>query len=101
MKVTGQQPPKTPELQSGQTREAEQQAQRAKGRSAESPGPARSRTSLTTAKVREAIRNTPDVRADRVAEARKRIAEGRYEVDSARVAERMLNDALREDIDKP
>lgn len=102
MKVTGQQPPKTPDLKSGQTREAEQRTQqRTQRQSAEAPAPVGNRTSLITSKVREAIRNTPDVRADRVAEVRTRIARGQYQVDPERVAEQMLNEALRDDIDKP
>lgn len=38
----------------------------------------------------EAVKNSPDVRLDRVAELKAAIAEGTYKVDSASVADRML-----------
>ena len=41
-------------------------------------------------------RNTPDVREDKVAEFKKRIAEGSYQVDSGKIADGIMHEAIRE-----
>jgi flagellar biosynthesis anti-sigma factor FlgM len=41
-------------------------------------------------------RNTPDVREDKVADIKKRIAEGSYQVDSGKIADGMMHEAIRE-----
>ncbi len=48
------------------------------------------------AKALEIARQTPDVREDKVAELKKRIAAGTYQVDSGKVADGMLREAIRE-----
>jgi len=47
-------------------------------------------------KIREVIEMTPEVRAERIAELRKLIDEGRYQVDAETLAEKMIKDALFE-----
>ncbi len=44
--------------------------------------------------AQRALAAIPDVREDKVAEAKARIAEGRYRVDSREIAERMIKEAL-------
>ena len=41
-------------------------------------------------------RNTPDVREDKVADIKKRIAEGSYQVDSGKIADGIMHEAIRE-----
>lgn len=46
----------------------------------------------------EAIKNSSDVRADRVAELKKSIQAGTYKVDGKKVAEKMLDSSIEEAI---
>lgn len=45
-------------------------------------------------------RNAPDVRADKVADLKKRISEGTYQVDSASIADRLVEEHLLTDFGK-
>ena len=100
MKVTGQQPHKTSELASGTPRENEQREQ-AQGKSqAGKTTPAGSKTSLTLTKLKEAIRNTSDIRSDRVEAVQKKIKSGTYQVDAEKLAANLITESLREDIEK-
>jgi len=54
---------------------------------------ARSRAEAS-AKALEIARNTPDVREDRVAMLKKQIEEGNYKVDSGKVADGMMREAI-------
>ena len=47
-------------------------------------------------KALEIARNTPDVREDRVADLKGRIAAGTYQVDSGKIADGMMREALLE-----
>lgn len=47
-------------------------------------------------KIEEVLALAPDVRTERVEALKRSIEEGRYEVDSAALAERMIRDALFE-----
>lgn len=47
-------------------------------------------------KAGEIARATPDVREDRVADIKKRLAEGTYEVDSGKIADGMMREAMLE-----
>ena len=102
MKVTGQNPTRAGELTQGKTRETEGGRRgQVSGRSTENPVRVPDRPSLTTAKVRDAIRKEPDVRADRVADVKRRIQDGSYKVDAENLAKNMINTSLREDLEKP
>ena len=48
-------------------------------------------------KIREIIQKTPDVRADKVALLRKKIADGDYGVNGKDIADKMLREVLLED----
>jgi len=101
MKVTGQQPPRTTELTTGKSREAERKPDRVRDAAKEGATPAGNRTSLTMNRIREVIRNTPDVRADKVEAAREKLRSGDYKVDAERLAQSLLNESLRDDVEKP
>ena len=100
MKIIGQQPPKTPEMNSGKVREQESAPRQVKGRSTEVPVLSRPQTSLTMTRVKEAIGNTPDVSTEKVAALRRQIANGEYKVDTDTLANNMINAAIREDLEK-
>ncbi len=111
IKVTGQHPPRAGELAGQRTRETD--ARGAAGTSAAKSGTQTGRVAeqapritpttptLTTAKLKEAIQNTPDVRADRVAQVRQKLEQGRYKVDADKLAKAVLNESLRDDLEKP
>ncbi len=101
MKVTGQQPPRTTELTTGKSREAEPKPDRVRDAAKEGATPAAKRTSLILSRIREVIRKTPDVRADRVEAAREKLRKGEYKVDAERLAQTLLNESLRDDVEKP
>jgi len=101
MKVTGQQPPRTTELTTGKSREAEHKPDRVRDAAKEGATPVDNRPSLTMNRIREVIRNTPDVRADKVEAAREKLRTGEYKVDAERLAQTLLNESLRDDVEKP
>ena len=78
-----------------------QQTGAAAGKDVRQPLPLPTSANLTTTKVREAIQNEPDVRTERVAELRDRIKSGSFEVDADKVAGKILNTHLREDLERP
>lgn len=49
-------------------------------------------------KALEIARNTPDIREDRVAEIKKKIQDGTYQVDSGKIADGMLMEAIRDKV---
>ncbi len=115
MKVTGPQHPRTSDISAGKTREQESSkgkiekgaALRGKdtavrgNETANSERPAGNHTSLTMNRIREVIKSTPDVRSERVEALREQIRSGSYKVNADRLAESMLTEALREDLEKP
>jgi negative regulator of flagellin synthesis FlgM len=104
MKITGQRPPGATELNAGKAREAEGKSGRSRAqakRGQEGSAPTESHKALTTQRLREAIRATPDVRTDRVEAVREQIRSGKYRVDAERLADALLNESLREDVEKP
>ncbi len=84
------------------TKKAEQTAQPERARqieqlakSKESSAPARAEISdkgKEFAKVHAAATSAPDVRESKIAELKKRIAEGSYKIDSEKVADRMMQE---------
>jgi flagellar biosynthesis anti-sigma factor FlgM len=101
MKITGQNPPRTGELANTKAREAESKPGSAAGRKPEVAAGGPTRASLTMTKVKDAIRNEPDVRADKVAHVRERIRKGDYAVDTDRLAANMIDSSLHEDLERP
>ncbi|MEE8555949.1 MAG: flagellar biosynthesis anti-sigma factor FlgM [bacterium] len=104
MKVTGQDPAKTAELTLGKAKGKEGKDARpspAAGGEARKPAQLPTNASLTTTRVKEAIRNEPDVRAERVAELRERLKSGSYKIDADKLAGKMLDESIRDDLEKP
>ena len=100
MKITGQYPNKAAELNSGKTREMEKQAGKASGTEKnEAQGPVRTEGARITTRLREAVEAVPDIRMDRVAELRAKLAKGEFRVDAERLADSMLRETLREDVE--
>ena len=100
MKITGQHPQKPSELSNGKAREAENNQPRKGGHVEENAAQVRHQTTLVTHKLREAVRSEPEVRADRVAEVKAKLASGDFKVDAEKLAGNILIESLREDLDK-
>jgi len=49
-----------------------------------------------SARALDIARNTPDVREDRVAMLKKQIEEGNYKIDSGKIADGMMREAIRD-----
>ena len=45
-------------------------------------------------KINDVLEMTPDVRAERIAELKKLVQEGQYQVDSEKIAEKMLAESI-------
>ncbi len=101
MKITGQNPPRTGELTNTKPRETDGQTGSVAGHKAQAPAAGPTRASLTVTKVKDAIRNEPDVRADKVAQLREQLRKGDYTVNSDELAANMINSSLREDLERP
>lgn len=100
MKVNGQQPSQLSELAAGKSQEAGRDIARTRPdrpRALEEPS---NRTSLTFNKVRDAIRQEPDVRAGRVQEIRESLKKGDFKISAEKLAENMLVASLKEDLDQ-
>ena len=54
-----------------------------------------SKKSKEFAQAKSVAKATPDVRADRVAELKQRIADGKYKVDAPAIADRMVDEHLK------
>lgn len=100
MKVTGQQPHKPSDLTSGKTRGTDPRGQAQEKAAAGETTPAGSKTSLTLSKLKEAIRNSSDIRSDRVEAAQNKIRSGTYKVDAERLAANLITESLQEDIEQ-
>ncbi|MCH8843681.1 MAG: flagellar biosynthesis anti-sigma factor FlgM [SAR324 cluster bacterium] len=101
MKVTGQDPAKIADLTLAKSKGKQSAQPTSKERASSESAPARTRASLTMDRVKQAIRLEPDVRSERVAQLRAKIKSGEYQVDSGKLAEKILVDSLREDLEKP
>jgi len=100
MKVNQQPPPGTAPLEAGRAPDrAEVQGTRAAAPAAEPTRLPASSVELSEdaqlmRRAAEIARAAPDLRPDRVADLKKRIHEGTYQVDSAAVADRLVDEHL-------
>ncbi len=102
MKVTGKQTHNISELTAGKTQGKGGKAAQSRPRQAEETETAANRTSLNTmSRIRESIRNEPDVRTERVAELRAKVKRGEVKVDPDKLAEKMIAASLQEDLERP
>lgn len=78
-------------------RETASETTRAKdtGQSAAAVRPEISEKARTMAKAKAMAKNAPDVREQKIAELKKRIASGAYKVDAEAVADRLVDDHLQ------
>ncbi|MDH4247519.1 MAG: flagellar biosynthesis anti-sigma factor FlgM, partial [Deltaproteobacteria bacterium] len=65
----------------------------------ETQGPVRTEGALITRRLREAVETTPDVRENLVNNLRDKLAKGEYRVDANRLADNLLRESLREDVE--
>ena len=100
MKVTGQQPTHLSELGAGKTRDKGESKLLDRSRQAPESDAVANHASTTANRIREALRSEPDIRADRVAEVKQKIRDGKYQVEPEKLAEEMLLASLREDLEK-
>ena len=100
MKVTGRDPAKTAELNLTKGKEPVKDAPKGQDQEPRETAQARTRASLTMDKVREAIRQEPDVRADKVEALKSRIKSGQYKVDTDALAGKILSESIDEDLDR-
>lgn len=102
MKVTGKQPHGISDLTAGKAKDAGKKIERQQNQAAQVTGSVSNHTSLSTMdKIKESIRNEPDVRAERVAELKAKIDSGEFKVDSEKLAANMLVASLEEDLERP
>jgi flagellar biosynthesis anti-sigma factor FlgM len=101
MKITGQNPQRAGELAGGKAAEVEPKAKARPSSPPEAAGKAQARPTLTLDKVKDAIRQEPDIRAERVADLKERVAGGKFTVDENRLAANLINASLREDLERP
>ena len=97
MKITGQQPPEFHGVKGGAGKDSQKAADNS-GRLKGSSEPHVKTSTFVMNKIKSLINAEPEVRADKVAELKARIKSGEYKVDSERLAKKMLEDALQEDI---
>ncbi len=100
MKVNGQQPNQLSELAAGKSHEAGRDIARTRPDRPRAMEEASNRTTLTFNKVRDAIRQEPDVRAGRVQEIRESLKKGDFKISAEKLAENMLVASLKEDLDQ-
>jgi len=101
MKVTGKNTQILSELASGQGKEKSDRIDPSRTRRMQEYETATTRQTRTTDRVKAVLRNSADVRMDRVEEVRQRLHEGRLQVDPDRLAENLLMASLKEDLEKP
>ena len=97
MKITGQQPPEFHGVKGGTGKESQKNADRSGNVSGSGEPPVKTSTFVMN-KIKSLINSEPEVRADRIAELKTKIKSGEYEVDSDKLAKKMLEDAFQEDI---
>ena len=97
MKITGQQPPEFHGVKGGTGKDNQKTADRSGTLSSSGEPPVKTSTFVMN-KIKSRINAEPEVRAERVAELKAKIKSGEYKVDSERLAKKMLEDALQEDI---
>ncbi len=101
MKVNGQQPSHLTELTAGKTKEKGQKIAQSRSQRSKDAEVVTNRASLTAKKIKETLRNEPDVRPNRVDEVKEKILNGKYQVNPEKLAENMLLASLKEDLEKP
>ena len=95
MKITGQQPPITKETQAGQVQSKETLVSSKKLDSVDAQKSVKT-SSFATEKLKNRVNQEPEVRAEKVAELKAKIAKGEYKVDAHKLAEKMISESLKD-----
>jgi negative regulator of flagellin synthesis FlgM len=87
-------------VQNNQAAQGAQQAERKKQAAAEQ-SQATDKVELSAAsrdiqKIQEVLKNTPDVRAEKVEELKSKIESGQYKVDAREIANKMISDVIQD-----
>ena len=90
MKIDSNKPAGTPSTPSGAARARPSQAGAAPAQASNGPAPATAATLSGAQTVDSILASTPVVDADRVAEIKRAIAEGRFQVNPERIADGLL-----------
>jgi negative regulator of flagellin synthesis FlgM len=101
MKVTSQQAHGISDLTAQKAKDKGGKVARPEAEPAQDPQGIANSASQTLKKIRDTIRSEPDVRAERVAELKAKVKSGAYKADSDKVAGKMLNASLSEDLERP
>ena len=101
MKVTGTQPQGIADLTAQKAKDKGARVDRSGGQQAQETPGVTNRAAQTLNRIKETIRNEPDVRAERVAEVKAKLKNGGLKVDAEKLAEKMLTAALNEDLERP
>jgi negative regulator of flagellin synthesis FlgM len=105
LKSTGQAPGSSPAAATGQAT-AVRAASQGYAKAAATPTAKDAANVTISPKARElslaraVVDETPDVRADKVAEFKARIASGEYKPDAGRIADGMLKEAIKDELSK-
>ena len=97
MKIPGQPPPEFHGVKGGTGKDNQNTAERAATLTGSGEPPVKTSTFVMN-KIKSLINSEPEVRTDRVAELKDRIKNGEYNVDSEKLAKKLLEDAFQEDI---
>jgi len=101
MKITSNEPTKVNDLAVGQTKGKEPEAGKAQARTTpDASGVKVNREGLATNRIKDAIAQEPEVRPTKVAELKAKLQQGEYKVDEQKLAQNMVNRALREDLER-
>ena len=101
MKVTGQKPHGLSDLTAQKAKGKGDQIARPGAQPNKEAESVSNSATQTLNRIKETIRAEPDIRAERVAELKARLQDGTLKVDSEKLAENMLNAALKEDLERP
>lgn len=99
MKITGQNPSIAKELATGQAKSKEVSRDKESGEASRlQNGGSVKTSSFTLDKIQDRIDAEPDIRLDKVEELKAQIKNGQYKVDFEGLAEKLINDSLKEDV---
>jgi len=101
MKVTSQQAHGISDLTAQKAKEKGGKVTRPPSDPAQDPKTIANSAPQTLKRIRETLRSEPDVRAERVNEVKAKNKSGAYKVNSDKVAGKMLNASLTEDLERP
>ena len=97
MKITGQQPPEFHGVKGGTSKDNQKNSGFSGGLTGASDPPVKTSTFVMN-KIKSEISGEPEVRSEMVSELKAKIKNGEYKVDSQKLAQKMIEDSINEDI---